>query len=100
MSEALTPPFLVASLVLCVAGAFKLRASHAAADALRTLGLSGGVRLVRLVRGLAGGELVLGAVCAVSPTRAGAAVLTAAYATFVGVAAVLARRERPPPRVS
>ena len=89
MSEALTPPFLVASLVLCVAGAFKLRAPHVAADALGTLGLPRGVWPVR---GVALGELVLGAACAVFPSRAGAAVLTAAYVTFAGVAAVLASR--------
>ena len=89
MSEALTPPFLVASLVLCVAGAFKLRAPQGAANALRTLGLPGGMWLVR---GLALGELVLGAACAVFPTRAGAAVLTGVYVTFAGVAAALARR--------
>ena len=89
MSEALTPPFLVASLVLCVAGAFKLRAPQAAADALRTLGLPGGVWLVR---GLAVGEFALGAVCALFPSRAGAAVLAGAYVMFAGVAAALARR--------
>ena len=88
MSEALTPPFLVASLLLCVAGAFKLRAPRVAADALGTLGFPGGVWLVR---GVAVGELVLGAACAVFPTRAGAVVLTAAYVTFAGVAALLAR---------
>ena len=31
MSEALAPPFLVASLVLCLAGLAKLRAPHTAA---------------------------------------------------------------------
>ena len=89
MSEALTPPFLVASLVLCVAGTFKLRAPQAAADALHTLGLPGGVWLVR---GLAVAEIALGVACMVLPSRAGSAVLAGAYVTFAGVAAALARR--------
>lgn len=37
MRAALAPPFLVASLVLCLAGALKLRSPAAAADALRSL---------------------------------------------------------------
>jgi hypothetical protein len=86
VTQALAPPFLVASLVLCVAGAFKLRSPEVAAGALRTLRLPGGKWLVR---SLAAGELLLGVVCAVHPTRATAAVLAAAYVTFAGVAAVL-----------
>ena len=89
MSAALTAPFLVAGLLLCVAGALKLRSPKAASAALRTLGLPGATWIVRM---LAAGELALGAVCAVHPTRAGAAVLTGVYVTFAGVAAVLSGR--------
>jgi hypothetical protein len=89
VTQALAPPFLVASLVLCVAGAFKLRSPEIAAAALRALRLPGGTWLVR---GLAVGELVLGAACAVNPSRATAAALAAAYLTFAGVAAALVGR--------
>lgn len=89
MSEVLTPPFLVACLVLCVAGAFKLRAPRGATHALRTLGLPSGAWLVR---GLAVGELALGAACAVFATRGFAAVLAGVYVMLAGVAAALARR--------
>ncbi len=87
MSAALAPQFLVASLVLCVAGAFKLRAPDVAAGALRALRLPSGARLVR---GLALGELALGAACVVHPSRVTAAALGATYFTFAGVAAALA----------
>jgi hypothetical protein len=89
VSAALTPPFLVAALLLCVAGALKLRSPRPAAAALRTLGLPGPTWLIRA---LAVGELALGAACAIDPTRAGAAVLAGAYVAFAGVAAALARR--------
>jgi hypothetical protein len=70
MSEALAPAFLVASLVLCVAGAMKLRSSPA-------LGV---------------GELALGAACVGHPTRVLAVALALVYASFAGVAVVLRRR--------
>ena len=89
MSQALTPPLIVAALLLCVAGALKLRSPHGAAGALRALGVP--VR-AWMVPALAGGELVLGAACAVDPTRATLSVLAGTYATFAGVAAVLAGR--------
>ena len=89
MSSALTPPFVVAGLLLCVAGALKLRSPGPAAAAVRTLGLPGEPWIIRVV---AIGELALGAACAVHPTRAGAAVLAGAYVTFAVVAALLARR--------
>ena len=88
MSAALTPPFTVAALLLCLAGALKLRSPGTAAGALRTLGLPGSAGLVRA---LAAGELVLGGLCAIHPNRVAAIVLTAAYVTFAGVAAALAR---------
>jgi hypothetical protein len=84
VSAALTPPFLVACLVVCLAGLAKLRAPQTAA---RALGLP-----TWIVRSRAAGELALGAVCAVHPTRAGAGVLTAVYALFALVAVVLMRR--------
>ena len=89
MSQALTPPSIVAALLLCVAGALKLRSPRGAAGALRALGLP--VR-AWMVPALAAGELVLGAACALDRTRATSAVLAAAYATFAGVAAALAGR--------
>ncbi|MBV9806151.1 MAG: hypothetical protein JO286_03155 [Solirubrobacterales bacterium] len=87
MSQALTPPLIVAALVLCAAGALKLRSPHGATGALRALGLP-----VRpwMVAALAAGELVLGVTCAVDPTRATIAILAGTYATFAGVATALA----------
>ena len=89
MSAALAPPFVVAALLLCVAGGLKLRSPGPAAGALRVLGLPGAVWPVRAI---AVGEVVLGVVCAVHPTRASAAVLAGAYGTFTGVAALLVRK--------
>jgi hypothetical protein len=80
---------MAACLTLCVAGALKLRSPRMAAGALGSLGLPAHEGLVRL---MAVGELTLGAACAVQPTRATAAVLTGAYATFAGVAAVMVGR--------
>jgi hypothetical protein len=86
VSEALAPPFLVAALVLCVAGLAKLRAPGTAAAALG-LGRVGPYS----IRALAAGEVALGLLCVIHPTRASALVLAGAYATFAGVAAVLRR---------
>ncbi|HJS94610.1 MAG TPA: MauE/DoxX family redox-associated membrane protein [Solirubrobacteraceae bacterium] len=74
MSQALTPPFLVAALVLCVAGVAKLRVSRRAMGAL-------GV-----------GEVALGAACLVHPARSLALALAVLYASFTVVAEVLRRR--------
>jgi len=84
MSAALVPPFVVASLLVCVAGVLKLRAPAGAAAALHT-GPS-------VVRALAVGEVALGAACAVRPTRALAVALALVYGLFAGVAVVLMRR--------
>ncbi len=84
MSPALAPPFLVSALVLCVAGLAKLRAPETAAG---TLGLP-----TWIVRALAAGELALGAVCALHPTRAVAGGLAVVYTLFAIVAVVLMRR--------
>jgi len=84
VSEALAPPFLVTSLVLCIAGLAKLRAPATAAAAL-------GMH-PWMIRALAIGEVVLGAACVVHPTRPVAVALAAAYAVFATVAVVLKRR--------
>ena len=74
MSQALTPPFLVAALVLCVAGVAKLRAPRRAMGALAV------------------GEVALGAACLVQPTRPEALALAVVYMSFTAVAVVLRRR--------
>jgi hypothetical protein len=84
VSEALAPPFLVASLVLCVAGLAKLRSPAGAAAALGIIPWP--------IRALATGEVALGAACALHPTRALAAALALVYAALAGGATVLMRR--------
>jgi hypothetical protein len=86
MAAALTPPFTVAALVLCVAGAAKLRSPASARQALQALGLP------PLVAPLAFAELTVGIACVVAPGRATAVALACAYATLCGVAIVLAAR--------
>jgi hypothetical protein len=86
MAAALTPPFTVAALVLCVAGAAKLRSPAGAARALQALGLPA------LVAPLALAELTVGIACVVVPGRLSAVALGCAYAMFCAVATVLARR--------
>jgi hypothetical protein len=90
MAQALTPPFLVAAFVLCVAGVAKLRAPATATRALAVLGLparSG------LVRALAAGEVALGLWCVASPGRLAAGAMACLYALFAGLALVLGRRQ-------
>ncbi len=84
MSAALAPPFVVAALLLCVAGASKLRAPAVAAAALRTSPW--------VIRALAAGEVALGLAGAVDPMPALGVALAIAYALFAAVAAVLMRR--------
>lgn len=86
MTAALTPPFIVAALLLCVAGAFKLRSPRAAAAALRVPGGDSTVRALATV------EVALGVACAVHPTRALAIVLALVYQLFAAVAVILMRR--------
>jgi hypothetical protein len=74
MSTALAPPFIVASLLLCVAGVMKLRSSS------------------RPMVALGVGEVVLGVACAVHPTRPLAVALAVLFASFAAVAVVLRRR--------
>jgi Methylamine utilisation protein MauE len=85
VSAALAPPFLVASLVLCLAGLAKLRAPAAAAAALGTRPWT--------IRALAVGEVALGAACVINPTRALAVALAVVYGVFAAVAVRL-RRDR------
>lgn len=74
MSEAFTPSFLVASLLLCVSGAMKVRSQRVPTRAL-------GV-----------GEIALGTACALHPTVALALALAVLYLSFAAVAAVLRHR--------
>jgi methylamine utilization protein MauE len=83
VSEALAPPFMVAALLLCVAGLAKLRAPARAAAALHAPAPA--------VRVLAIGEVALGVACVMYPTPALAAALAALYATFAVVAVKLSR---------
>jgi len=76
MSVALAPAFIVASLLLWVSGATKLRSPRAP------------------MRVLAVGEIVLGAACAVYPTQALAVALALVYASFAIVAEVFRRRRQ------
>ena len=84
MSAALAPPFMVAALLLCVAGLAKLRAPAVAAAALGAPGWT--------IRGLAAGEVALGVACVVDPGRGLAVALAVVYAVFAAVAAILRRR--------
>jgi hypothetical protein len=84
VSAALAPPFVVASLLLCVAGVVKLRAPAGAAATLDARPWA--------VRALAAGEVALGAACAVHPTRALAVALALVYGSFAAVAVILMRR--------
>jgi hypothetical protein len=89
MAEALTGPFLVASLVLCVAGVAKLRSPGPAARALADASLPASTATIRV---FAAGETTLGAYAAVAPGRAAAAALALTYAGFAALGLVLARR--------
>lgn len=85
----LTPPLVVAALVLCIAGVAKLRSPGAAVAALSTLG----IRVPRaLVRAFAFLELAVGAFVALDPTRVASAVVACLYALFSGLSLALANR--------
>jgi hypothetical protein len=88
-SDALTAPFAAAALVLCVAGAAKLRAPGSAVRALRSIGIPAREPLVRT---LAAGEIALGVLALLTPGRATAIPVTCVYATFAVVALLLLRR--------
>jgi uncharacterized membrane protein YphA (DoxX/SURF4 family) len=88
VAQALTPLLLLAALVLCVAGAAKLRSPQAASRAFAALGLPSNTAVVR---SFAAGELALGAWCAVDLGRPAAACVAVLYAAFALAAARLAR---------
>jgi hypothetical protein len=89
MTAALTPPYAVAALVLCIAGVAKLRAPHGATRALTTLGLPGSAALVRLG---ALAEVAIGAWSLIHPTALSAALVALLYTVFCGASVLLARR--------
>jgi hypothetical protein len=89
MAQALSGPFLIAALTLCIAGVAKLRSPGPAADALRAARLPAHPVLIRA---FAAAELGLGAFAAISADVAAAAALAAVYAGFVVLAIVLHRR--------
>lgn len=89
MASALTAPFAAAALLLWVAALAKLRSPRVAATALSILALPSSALLIR---GLAVGELALGAWCLLSPGGASAGVLAAAYGAFAILTLLLARR--------
>lgn len=95
MSQALTPPFLLAAGLLVVAGLAKLRAPASAAAALVVLGAPARrLRATRLAaRCLGAGEVGLGMLAVVHPSRPVAAALAGAYAGFSAVSLALARRQ-------
>jgi Methylamine utilisation protein MauE len=90
MTAALTPPFAVAALVLCIAGVAKLRAPDGAAGALRAVALPGSVTLARLG---ALAEVALGAWALIRPSAMTAALVALVYAVFCGLSLALARRD-------
>jgi hypothetical protein len=89
VAQALTGPYLIAALTLCVAGLAKLRAPNAAARAMRAARLPGNALAIRA---FAVGEVALGAAAALLATPATAAALAAVYAAFAALALVLHRR--------
>jgi hypothetical protein len=89
MTAALTGPFAVAALVLCIAGVAKVRAPHGAAGALATLRLPSSPALVRVV---ALAEVTLGVWALIRPSALSAALVAIVYAVFCGLSLLLARR--------
>jgi uncharacterized membrane protein YphA (DoxX/SURF4 family) len=88
MAEVLTPIFATAALIVCLAGAAKLRSPDGATRALRTIGLPGNDLLVRA---LAVGEVALGLACVIDPRPALAVALACLYGVFAIVAYALVR---------
>jgi hypothetical protein len=88
VAHALTGPYLIASLTLCVAGFAKLRSPGPAVRALWTAGLPGSPLAIRI---FAAGELALGAAAVAVAAPAITAALAAAYGAFAALALVLHR---------
>jgi Methylamine utilisation protein MauE len=89
VTEALTSPFLLAALVLCIAGVAKLRAPTAASRAAAILGLPSSPVAVR---SLAGVELVIGGWALVAPSAVLSGAVAALYLLFAVLSTLLARR--------
>jgi len=89
VADALTAPMAVAAVVLVIAGVAKLRAPAPAVAALRELGLPAAALPIRA---FAAGEIALGVWALVAPTSIVAIALACCYATFAGLALMLARR--------
>jgi hypothetical protein len=89
MAAALTPPFAVAAVVLCVAGVAKLRAPGGAVRALRVAGVPAGSAPLR---GLAALEVLVGLAALADPGALDAGALALLYASFCGFSLLLARR--------
>ena len=94
MASALTPPVLVAALVVVLAAAAKLRAPAAAGEALDALGVPIGRRAGRelAVRLLAIGELGLGVWVLITAGAPARFALGALYLVFAATTVALARR--------
>jgi hypothetical protein len=87
---ALTPPFMVAALVLIVAGVAKIRSPEPAALAMRTLGMPIPPAAIRT---FAAAEMGLGATAALYPGSLISRIAVAAvYTLFAGLSLMLARR--------
>jgi hypothetical protein len=87
-SDALTAPFAAAALVLCVAGAAKLRAPGSALRALSSIGIPA---REPFVWALAAVEIALGGLALLAPGSATAIPVACMYAAFAVVALVLLR---------
>jgi hypothetical protein len=87
VAQALTAPFAVAAIVLCVAGIAKLRAPAGASEAV---GVGRGA-----VRVFALAELALGAWALAAPAPLAAALVAAVYVGFAAAQLVLAHRHTP-----
>jgi hypothetical protein len=87
VADALTPPFALAAIVLCVAGVAKLRSPAGAAAAVSVSPI--------LIRVFALAELALGGWAIALPSRLSASLLSVLYACFAVVALMLARRHTP-----
>jgi hypothetical protein len=89
VAEALTGPFVIAALALCVAGLAKLRSPNPAAQALSIAGVPSSPLLIRT---FAAAECALGAFAALTVSTAAAMAVAVTYAGFAGLTLVLHRR--------
>ena len=94
MKAAVAPLFATAAALVVLAGASKLRSREGARAALGAVGLPAGELTVLAI---GAGEVALGLVCLLSPGRAAAAFLAAAYLAFALVIAMLLRRDEAVP---